>query len=434
MSPTLFGAFGIIILVALFFTQMPVAFVMYLVGFIGFSYLISLDGGLTLLAKDTFQIFTSEGLTVVPLFIFMGQIAFYSGIGRRLYDTTDKIIGHLPGGMAMATIGACAGFAAICGSTIATATTMAAVAMPEMKRYGYDSKLATGAIAAGGTLGILIPPSTILIVYGILTQQSIGKLFAAGILPGILLAGLFVGTIYMAVKIQPKLVGQLPPRRSLQEMMIGLGGALEMLAIFALVMGGLFGGLFTPTEAAAVGALATLLLSLFRRELTWIGFKQALMDTCRINCMILVVIAGATVFGHFMAVSRIPYQLASYVGGLPFPPWLILVFIIFVYIIGGCFMDGLAFLLLTVPIFYPVVKALHFDPIWFGVIIVLLTETAAITPPVGINVYSVSGVVSDVPLEDIFRGVTIFLIPLAICMILLILFPQIALLLPEWIE
>jgi tripartite ATP-independent transporter DctM subunit len=434
MDATTVGVIGIAVLISLFFTQMPISFVMALIGFLGFSYLGTLQAGLNLLAKDIFQVFSSEGLTVVPLFILMGQIAFYSRMGARLYDSAYRFIGHLPGGLAMATVGACAGFAAICGSTIATATTMAAVALPEMRRYGYDIRLAAGTVAAGGTLGILIPPSTIFIVYGIFTQQSIGRLFAAGILPGILLAGLFAATIYVAVKRKPELVSLPSPHFTLRERLRGLSGAGEMILIFGLVMGGLFGGWFTPTEAAAVGAMSIFLLALIRRQLSPQAFKQALVDTAKINCMILMIIACSTVFGHFMAVTRIPYDLAGWVGGLPLPRSAILLLIICVYLIGGCFMDGLAFLLLTIPIFYPVIQALKYDPIWFGVMIVLLTEIAAITPPVGINVYSVSGAVKEIPLEDIFRGIFIFLIPLGICMLILIAFPDLALFLPNLLD
>ena len=251
MSVTATGVVGIVVLVSLFFTRMPIAFVMTLVGFLGFAYLGSVGAGLNLLAKDVFQVFTSDSLTVVPLFVLMGQIAFYSGIGRRMYDTTYKIMGHLPGGLAIATVGACAMFAAICGSTIATATTMGAVTLPEMKRYGYDDRLATGTVAAGGVLGIMIPPSTIFIVYGIMTQQSIGKLFAAGILPGLLLAALMSVTILLTVKANPALVRMPAPRTTLVEKLKSLSGATDMTIIFAVVMGGLFGGWFTPTEAAA---------------------------------------------------------------------------------------------------------------------------------------------------------------------------------------
>lgn len=436
MGATEIGIIGIIILVTLFFTEMPIAFVMYIVGFLGFTYLVSLDAALSVLAKDTFHIFSSGSLSVVPMFMLMGQIAFFSGIGRKLYGSAYKMMGNLPGGLAMATIGACACFAAICGSTIATASTMCSVAFPEMKRYGYDKRLATGVIAAGGTLGILIPPSGIFIIYGIMTEQSIGKLFAAGILPGILLAALFMATIYITVRINPKLVP--PPQDSpltVTDKLKGLTGTVEMLAIFIVVVGGLFAGFFTPTEAGAIGALSTLLVALFRKQMSWRILSDSLKDTARVNCMVFVIVAGAIVFGHFMAVTRIPFDLADWVGGLPLPRWTILALILIVYIIGGCFMDGLAFLLLTVPIFYPVILLLGYDPIWFGVIIVLLTETAAITPPVGINVYTIGAMLKEeVSLDDVFRGSLVFTVPLAICIILLIFSPQIALLLPGFID
>lgn len=430
MSPAAIGVIGIFILVAMFFTQMPIAFVMAIVGFFGFCHLVGFEAGLSLLAKDFFHIFSNYNLTVVPLFIFMGQIAFHTGMGSRLFDSTYKLMGRVPGGLGMATIAACAGFSAICGSTIATATTMTAVALPEMKRYGYDDKLAAGTVAAGGTLGILIPPSTILIIYGIMTEQSIGSLFAAGILPGILLAVLFMATIYIAVSLNPELASP-GPKVSLKEKLKSLSdGMVEIVAIFVLVMAGLFMGFFTPTEAGAIGALGIVIISLLRRQLTWKAFIQAMLETTKINCMILVVVAGAVVFGHFIAVTRIPFELAGWVGGLPLPNWAILFLVLCVYLLGGMFMDGLAFLLLTIPIFYPVVMTLGYDPIWFGVIIVLLTELAAITPPVGINVYSVSGVATDIPLETIFKGIMIFLFPLTLCVAILIIFPQIALFLP----
>jgi C4-dicarboxylate transporter, DctM subunit len=435
MDATTLGIIGIVILVALFFTEMPISFVMYLIGFLGFSLMVSLDAGLSILAKDTFHVFSSGSLTALPMFVLMGHLAFNSGIGRRLYDSAYKIMGHLPGGLAIATIGACACFAAICGSTIATASTMCSVAYPEMKRYGYDDRLSTGTIAAGGTLGILIPPSSIFIVYGIMTEQSIGKLFAAGILPGILLAVLFMATIFIHVKKNPRLAPPPPDTRfSWREKSAGVVQALDMLAIFVMVVGGLFAGFFTPTEAGAIGALGTFLVALVRKEMTWKVFSDSLAHTARVNCMVFVIIAGAIVFGHFMAVTRIPFDLADWVGGLPLPRWTILALIIVVYIIGGCFMDGLAFVLLTVPIFYPVILRLGYDPIWFGVIIVLLTEMAAITPPVGINAFTVGGMLKEIPLDVVFRGVFIFTVPLTLCMILLILFPQIALLLPGFMD
>jgi len=433
MSPTLVGTIGLVILIVVLFSRMPVGFVMALLGLMGFSYMVSLEAGLSLLAKDILDIFGSYSLTVVPLFVLMGQLAFHAGISRRLYDSAYRFMGHWPGGLAMATIGACAGFAAICGSTNASAATMATVALPEMKRYHYDMKLATGTVAAGGSLGILIPPSVIFIIYGIMTEQSIGKLFVSGILPGVLLASLFILTIYVWTRLRPNL-GPRGPRASLKEKLQSLSGVLEMLIIFSLVMGGLFKGFFTPTEAGAIGAFCTLLLAMIRRQMNWRGFVQSLAETTRISCMVLVIVTGATVFGHFLAITRIPFELAGWVQGLPLPPWGIMGVIIFIYLVGGCFMDSLALILLTIPIFFPVAVSLGYDPIWFGVIIVMVTEMGVITPPVGVNVYVVSGVAKDVPLDVIFKGIFPLLLALIVAVILMVLFPQIALFLPSFMR
>jgi C4-dicarboxylate transporter, DctM subunit len=429
MSLSTTGIVGIIVLVVLLYSKMPVGFAMGFLGLIGFSYVVNFDAGLSLLARDVWDVFSSYNLTVIPLFVFMGQIAFHAGISRRLYDSAYVLLGHRRGGLAMTTVGACAAFSAICGSTNATAATMATVALPEMKRYGYDMGLATGTVAAAGSLGILIPPSVIFIVYGILTEQSIGKLFAAGILPGILLCFLFLLTIHLRVMKNPSLAPP-GPKSSIRKKFRSFTGILETLILFALVMGGIFFGLFTPTEAAATGAFMTLLIAIIRRQLYWKGFIQSLADTTKISCMIMVIVTGAVIFGHFMAITRIPYLLADYVSSLPLPPHAIIGVIILVYLIGGCFMDALAMIMLTIPIFFPVVQKLGFDPIWFGVVIVLITEMGVITPPVGINVYVVFGVARDVPLEKIFRGVFPMLIALLVCNLLLILFPQIALWLP----
>jgi len=430
MSLSTTGIIGIIVLIVLLYSKMPVGFAMGFLGLIGFSYVVNFSAGLNLLARDVWDVFSSYNLTVIPLFVFMGQIAFHAGISRRLYDSAYVLLGHRRGGLAMTTVGACAAFSAICGSTNATAATMATVALPEMKRYGYDMGLATGTVAAAGSLGILIPPSVIFIVYGILTEQSIGKLFAAGILPGILLSFLFLLTIHLRVMINPSLAPP-GPKSNIREKFRSFAGILETLMLFALVMGGIFFGLFTPTEAAATGAFMTLLIALIRRQLHWKGFIQSLADTTKISCMIMVIVTGAVIFGHFMAITRIPYTLADYVSSLPLPPHAIIGVIILVYLIGGCFMDALAMIMLTIPIFFPVVQTLGFDPIWFGVVIVLITEMGVITPPVGINVYVVYGVARDVPLEKIFKGVFPMLISLLVCNLLLILFPQIALWLPS---
>lgn len=429
MSLTTIGLIGILILVLLLFSKMPVGFVMGLLGFLGFSYVVNLQAGLNLLARDVWDVFSSYGLTVIPLFVFMGQIAFHSGISRRLYDSAYVLLGNRRGGLAMATVGACAGFSAISGSTNATAATMATVALPEMKRYKYDMGLATGTVAAGGSLGILIPPSVIFIVYGIMTEQSIGKLFAAGIFPGILLCLLFLLTIYLRVLKDPSLAPP-GPKTTLKEKVSSFVGVLEALALFAMVMGGIFFGIFTPTEAAAVGAFLTLSIALIRRQLTWKGFAQSLNDTTRISCMVMVIVTGAVIFGHFMAITRLPYDLAGWVSALPLPGYAIMGIIILVYLFGGCFMDALAMIMLTIPIFYPVSQALGFDPIWFGVVIVLVTEMGVITPPVGVNVYVVYGVAEDVPLATIFRGVLPMLAALLLCNLILLFFPAIALYLP----
>lgn len=429
MTPTTIGIIGIIALFVLIFSRMPVGFLMALIGFAGFGYIVSFDASFKLLARDFFAVFNSYNLTVIPLFVFMGQLAFHSGISSRLFDSAYKFIGHLPGGLAIATIGACAAFAAICGSTNATAATMAAATLPEMKRYNYKPELATGVVAAGGSLGILIPPSVIFIIYGILTEQSIGKLFIAGILPGILLTFLFVATILIWATLRPEL-GPKGPRFTLKEKIASLSGVIETIIIFIAVMGGLFGGIFTPTEAGAMGAFCTLMVAVIRRNINWSGFSKALFETTRITCMILVIVAGATVFGKLLAISRIPYDIANWVSAFNLPPAVIMGFIILVYIAGGCFIDSLALIMLTIPIFFPVVVGFGYDPIWFGVVIVMVTQIGVITPPVGINVYVVSGVARDVPLSVIFKGVVPFLIALIIATLLLIPFPQIALFLP----
>jgi len=430
MSLTAIGVIGIAILIILLFSNMPVGFVMGFLGFLGFSYVVNVEAGMALLVRDVWDVFSSYGLTVIPLFVFMGQIAFHSGISRRLYDSAYVFLGHRPGGLAMATVGACAGFSAISGSTNATAATMATVTLPEMKRYKYDMGLATGTVAAAGSLGILIPPSVVFIVYGILTEQSIGKLFAAGILPGILLACLFIAVIYIRVRNNPSLAPA-GPKTTWDQRLKSFGGVAETLFIFAMVMGGLFFGIFTPTEAAAAGAFLTLLLSVTRGQLSWNGFIQSLADTTRISCMVMIIVTGAVVFGHFMAITRVPFDLAAWVAALPLPRFAIMLVIILLYLCGGCFMDALAMVMLTVPIFFPVAQALGFDPIWFGVVIVLITEMGVITPPVGVNVYVVYGVAKDVPLEAIFRGVLPMLLALVICNLMLLIFPQIALFLPS---
>ena len=433
MTPTMTGLIGFVVLIILMFLRMPVGFVMALVGYLGFSVLVSWSAASNLLIRDFYSTFSSYNLTVIPLFVLMGQVAFHSGISGRLFNAAHKFFGHLPGGLAIATIGACAGFSAVCGSTTATAATMASVALPEMKKYKYDPALATGVVAAGGSLGILIPPSTIFIIYGIMTEQSIGELFMAGVIPGILLACFFICSILIWTSAHPE-IGPRGPKSTWGEKFRSLSGLIETLLLFLLVMGGLFAGFFTPTEAAGIGAAGTIVIALIGRHLTWKGFKNALYDTTRITCMIFVVVAGATVFGHFLAVTRIPADIGTFVAGLQFPPMVIMGIILVIYLLLGCLMDSLAMIMLTIPIFYPVALTMGFDPIWFGVIIVVVSGMGVITPPVGINAYVVAGVARDVPLHVIFKGTLRMLYAMIALVVVLILFPQLSTFLPQMLR
>ncbi|MCD6364090.1 MAG: TRAP transporter large permease [Synergistetes bacterium] len=429
MSPISSGTIAVIFLLLLFFLKVPVAVAMALVGFIGFSAFVSLHAAMKLLVVDFASAFNSYTLAVIPLFVLMGQIAYSSGMSKRLYDTSNALLGHLPGGLAIATIWASAGFAAICGSTNASTATMAMVALPEMKRYGYDESLAAGSVAAGGSLGIMIPPSVIFVIYGILTQQSIGKLFIAGIIPGLILTSLFSIAIYIWMKIEPRIAPR-NPKKAWKERLKALLSISEVLLIFISVVGGLLGGIFTPVEAGAVGTGLITITSLLRGTISWEGIKRALSESVRISCMIIFVVAGASVFGHFLAITKIPQSLQSWLMSLENHPMLAMMLIVAIYVVGGCFVDALALILLTVPIFYPVILSLGYDPIWFGVLIVLLTQIGVITPPVGINAYVIKGIFPEIPIERIFKGITPFFVSLILAVFLLILFPRIALILP----
>jgi tripartite ATP-independent transporter DctM subunit len=434
MNPTTVGIIGIVLMLAMFMTRMPVAYVMALVGFVGFALLVSLQGGLALLSRNIYESFSSYGLTTIPLFILMGQFAFNSGISRRLYDTAYKFLGNTHGGLAMATVAACTAFGAVCGSSPATAATMATVGLPEMKRYRYADELSSGCVAAGGGLGMIMPPSVVMIVYGVLTEQSIGALFVAGIIPAIFMTMMFIISIYIWCRMAPE-QGPRGETFTIRQKIRSLTGMIDTLLVFLLIMGGMFIGLFTPNEAAGVGAFGVLVVSLIRRQMTWQGFVKSLNETLRTSCMVMFLIASAVVFGKFLAVSRIPFNIASWIQGFDLPPYLVLAAVIAVYFIGGCVMDALALVMLTIPIFFPVVIGLGYDPIWFGVIIVLVTQMGVITPPVGINVYVVYGIsqsaVGGIPLEKIFKGIFPFLIAVFIGTAIMVLFPQIILFLPN---
>jgi C4-dicarboxylate transporter DctM subunit len=432
MDTVTVGIIGIALLVLLFLLRLPIAFAMALVGFVGFAYLVTPEAALGLIGRSIFEDFRNYPLSVIPMFMLMGSFALASGISKRLYQTTYAWIGHFRGGLTMATVFACAGFGAICGSSTATAATMGQIAIPEMKKYKYDDTLATGTVAAAGTLGILIPPSTILIVYGYLTEESIGKLFIAGVLPGILLSIAFAATVALLCWRNPD-IGPPGVPISFKEKLRATTGIIETLVLFLLAIGGLFLGWFSPTQAGAIGAGGALLIGVGRRQMTWRSFFDAGREGVRTSCMVLFIIAGATIFGKFMAVTRIPFVLAEWLGGLPIPPMAVMIVIIFIYFVGGFFMDSMALIILTVPIFFPLVQELGFNPIWFGVIIVLVGEMGVLTPPVGVNVFVIKGIAPDVPLENIFKGIFPFLAALIIVTAIMLIFPQIATFLPSFI-
>ena len=433
MSPDTIGIIGVALLLFLFLLRVPVAFAMMLVGVAGFAYLAGFEPALTLLAQDIYEEFINYGLSVIPMFILMGSFAYVSGISQRLYKTTNAWVGHFTGGLTIATVLACAGFAAICGSTAATAATMGKIALPEMKKYRYNDKLATGTVAAAGTLGILIPPSTVLIVYGIMAEESIGKLFVAGLVPGAVLSLFFVATVAILCYRNPKL-GPPAARTGFKERIKEASGIIEAFILFLLTIGGLFMGWFSPTQAGAIGAGGALVIGLIRRKITWQSFVETGKEGLLTSCMVLFIITGAIVFGHFMAISTIPFLLADWVGNLPLPRMGIMAIIIFIYFIGGFFMDSMALVVVTIPIFFPLVQKLGFDPIWFGVIIVLVAEMGVITPPVGVNVFVIKGIAPDIPLNTIFRGILPFLVALIILTVIITVFPQIATFLPSLIS
>ncbi len=427
MPPLITFIVGMVLFLLLAFLGMPIAFAFGIVGFIGVIFIMGVSPGLAMLGSAPWQWASQAGLLVVPLFILMGQFAFHSGISRDLFIAANKWIGRLPGGLALATNLACTGFAACTGSSLASGATMGTIAYPEMMKFKYSPRLATGCIASGGTLGILIPPSVVFIVYGFLTAQPIGVLFIAGIIPGLLLSGLFLALISLMVLRNPKLGprGQAFPWG---ERLKALTGVWGMLVIFILVVGGLYLGIFAPSEAGAIGAFGALVVALSKR----MGIRSlgtALKDSLRLTCMVMTILIGAMIFGVFLTVSGFPSMLSTWITGLPLPPYAILILILLMYIPLGMVMDAMAMVLLTIPIIFPIITGLGFDPIWFGVLIVLVFEMALITPPVGMIVYVVQGV-TKVPLEEVFRGNMPFLVAMIVALALLIAFPQISLWLP----
>ena len=429
MNEVMVGILGILVLLFLFATGIELAFAMAIVGFVGFAYLVSFKAALDLLGRDVFEVISSYAYTVFPLFIFMGQIGFNSGIAVRLYDAAYKFIGHVPGGLAMATVAGATAFKAICGSSSATSATFASVAVPQMDRYKYDRRLSTGIVASVGTLGCLIPPSVFLIILGILTEQSIGKLFLAGIIPGLLTAVLFILIIYGWSRINPDIAPR-GPHFTWKERAASVPETMWVLVIFLLVVGGIMWGFFSPTEAASVGTFAVLLLSVIKKDMSFKVYLKSARDGLRTACMLLMLIAGSAVLGHFIAATNIPRVTADWVVSLPVNRYVILILITIVYELGGSFIDDLAFTILATPIFYPAVLKMGFPPLWFGIMIAVVITIGVVIPPIAVCVFVVRNV-TKVPIGQIYKGVTPFLISLVLVWALLFIFPQMATWLPS---
>ena len=429
MSPITIGLIGMLAFLFLAALNIPLGFAFIIVGFVGVIVLKGLGPGLALLGSIPYSLAASYSLSVFPLFVLMGEFAFNSGIGRDLYTTAYRWLGRFPGGLALATMLGCTGFAACTGSSIASAATMGSLAFPEMERFHYSRRLSTAVIATGGTLGILIPPSTMFIVYGVITQTSIGELFIAGILPGLMLSFMYLTLVFIKCKLNPQL-GPPGERFSWKERIVSLSRVIGMLVLFSLIIGGLYFGIFTPSEAGAIGASGAFLIVVIRRRLTKPVLYDTLINSVRTTCFVMVVIIGAMIFNVFLSACGFGIALAGWVGSLPVSRYVILIFIVFMYIPLGAFMEALSIVFLTLPFIFPIVIDLGFDPVWFGVIIIILLEMGVLTPPIGLNAYVVNGV-TKVPLGEIFRGLTPFIIVMCLGIAILIAFPQISLFLPS---
>ncbi len=430
MSPTLVGILGLAGLFLLIFLRMPIGIALSIAGALGYWALSGLGPTLALLGSVPFEIAYNYDLSIIALFVLMGNFAMVSGMSRDLYDMARSLVGHWPGGLASATVVGCAGFAAVSGSSLASAVTMGRVALPEMKRHDYHPRLATGCVAAGGTLGILIPPSTGFIIYALLTEESIGQLFLAGVLPGILLTGLFMLTIAILTRLNPE-IGPKAERLPWRERVRMVGRSFSLIGIVFAVLGGIYLGVFTPVEAAAVGAFLTFVLTLVRGKLTLGVLRFCILETVKTFAFVYLIVIGAFLFNPFLAVTQIPAKLAAAMPGLDLAPVVVLIVIVIGYIVLGTFLEGLAMMVLTLPIVFPLIKDLGYDPIWFGALLVVILEMSLISPPLGLNVFVVKGIAEGVPMGEIFRGIVPFWGAMLICTALLIAFPDIALILPE---
>jgi C4-dicarboxylate transporter, DctM subunit len=430
MSTDLVAIVGFASLFVLMLLRVPIGIAMGIVGVVGFGSLTGWKPALNIVAQSPIRTATDLGFGVVPLFLLMGAFATTSGMSRELYDVAHRFLGHFRGGLGIATIAASGGFAAISGSSVASAATFAKVAYPEMRRFGYSSGFATGVIAAGGTLGIMIPPSVVLAVYGIITEQDIGKLFIAGIIPGILAAGMYILTINIMAFARPE---QFPagPRASWSERLAALRGIWAIGLLFVFVIGGIYGGIFTPTEAAGMGAGGALIIAVVRRRLSWNGFIESLVSTVRTSAAVFTILIGALIFGYFLTITQTPQKLTDFITHLGIGKYMVLVLVMIFFLVLGCILDAMAMIILTIPIIFPAMMELGFDPIWLGVIIVMTVELGLITPPVGMNVYVINGVIKEVSLPVIFLGVLPFILMDVVRLAILIAFPVLSTFLPS---
>lgn len=427
---TSIGIMAFIALFVMLILTVPIGVAMALAGMGGTAAIIGIHPAISLFATTVFETTVTYELSIVPLFVLMGAIAARSGLSRELYEVFNAWLGMFRGGLAIATVGACGAFAAICGSSVATAATMSKVALPEMKRLGYSDSLATGAVASGGVIGILIPPSVILVLYGILTETSIGDLFIAGVVPGLLTVIVFMLVISAVTRLYPNL-GPAGPKHTWAEKFAALARTWAILILFALVIGGIYIGVFTPTEAAGVGAVGALVISTLRGRMTFTILREAMLETVQTSAMIFTILMGAITLNNLTIFSGIAGAMGGFVSGLDMHPMAVMAVILLIYLVLGCFLDSLAMILLTVPIFFPIVTQLGFDPVWFGIIVVMVAELGLITPPIGMNVFVIKGMAPDVPLKAIYVGVLPFVLGQIILISLVFLLPEIALWLPD---
>ena len=430
MDPLIMGLLGLSAVFVMVVLGMRIAFATALVGFVGLAIMKNIGVAGKVVGFLPHGIVAHYSLSVIPLFIIMGYYAFYAGLTDDIFNTARNWVGHLPGGIAIATVFGCAGFAACTGASTASAAIMGRVAIPEMTKYGYHPRLAAGVVAASGTLASLIPPSVVLVIYGIITEESIGVLLIAGFIPGVVSAAIYAGMIYARVKLSPEL-GQLQPKASWKERILSLKGTWGVIVLIILIIGGIYSGIFTPTEAGGAGAFGAFIMALAMRRLTWQRLKESLLETGHTTIMIFSVIVGVLIFVRFLALTGLPVTFSEFVLSLPIPPIFILLLILLIYVFLGMFLDAIGMMMLTLPIVFPAVVALGYNPIWFGIILVKMCEICLITPPVGLNVYIVRSVAPKISLEEIFRGIMPFLAMDILTVGVLIIFPQIVTFLPD---